>query len=215
MPLWMSCGPTRTSWRHMDSDGGVQSPPIILYDANLLYPFHLRNLFVQLGVHHIVAPRWTDAIHDEWIDGLCRDGRATRERLLRTRDIMKRVLPEADVRGYEHRIDGLVLPGPADRHVLAAAIEAGAGVILGFNLRDFPPEVLAPYGIVAQHPDAFLCALHASDPDAIVDVIDAARLNLSRTAPSAGEFVGVLERQRLVNFAARLRFGRRLRVRLD
>ena len=54
---------------------------------------------------------------------------------------MKRVLPEADMRGYEHRIDGLVLPDPADRHVLAAAIEAGAGVILRFNLKDFPTEV--------------------------------------------------------------------------
>ena len=121
----------------MDSDGGVQSPPSIFYDANLLFPFHLRNPFVQRGVHHIVAPRWTDAIHDEWIDSLCRDGWATRERLLRTRDIMKRVLPEADVRGYEHRIDGLVLPDPADRHVLAAAIEAGAGVILAIQPEGF------------------------------------------------------------------------------
>jgi hypothetical protein len=41
----------------MASDDGVPSPPVVLYDANLLYPFHMRNLFVQLGVHHLVAPR--------------------------------------------------------------------------------------------------------------------------------------------------------------
>jgi hypothetical protein len=70
----------------MASEGGVQ-PPIVVYDANLLYPFHLRNLLVQLGVHHIVAPRWTDAIHDEWIGSLVAAGKASRERLLRTRDI--------------------------------------------------------------------------------------------------------------------------------
>ena len=75
----------------MASEGGTQSPPVVLYDANLLYPFHLRNLFVQLGVNHIVRPRWTDAIHDEWIRNLVASGRETRERLLRTRDIMKRV----------------------------------------------------------------------------------------------------------------------------
>jgi len=94
----------------MDSDGEPRSPPIVLYDANLLYPFHLRNLFVQLGGNHIAAPRWTDAIHEEWIASLCADGRATRERLLSTRDIMNRVPPEANVRGHEHRIGMLTLP---------------------------------------------------------------------------------------------------------
>jgi hypothetical protein len=53
---------------------------------------------------------------------------------------MKRVLPEADIRGYEHRIASLVLPDPSDRHVLAAAIEAGAETILTFNVRHFPVE---------------------------------------------------------------------------
>ncbi|HTW72506.1 MAG TPA: PIN domain-containing protein [Acetobacteraceae bacterium] len=191
----------------MDSDGEPRSPPIVLYDANLLYPFHLRNLFVQLGVNHIVAPRWTDAIHDEWIGSLCADGRATRERLLRTRDIMNRILPEANVRGYEYRIGMLTLPDPNDRHVLAAAIEAGARAIVGFNVKDFPSPALAPYGIVAQDPDVFLCAQHAADPDAIVAVLEAARTNLSRSAPSMDEFVRTLERQGLPNFAARVRRG--------
>lgn len=201
----MSCGRTRTSWRRTVSEGGAQSPPIVLYDANLLYPFHLRNLLVQLGVDHMVAPRWTDAIHDEWIGGLVAAGKETRERLLRTRDIMKRVLPDADVRGYEPRIDGLKLPDAGDRHVLAAAIEAGAGTILTFNLKHFPAEALEPHGLIARDPDAFLCDLHAADSEAVCAVIDAARLNLSRTAPSPISFIEALERQRLVALAARLR----------
>jgi len=72
----------------MASEIGAESLPIVLYDANLLYPFHLRNLFVQLGVHHVVAPRWTDAIHDEWIGRLVAAGKATRERLLSARAIL-------------------------------------------------------------------------------------------------------------------------------
>jgi PIN domain len=184
---------------------GADSLPIVLYDANILYPFHLRNLFVQLGVHHIVAPRWMDAIHDEWIERLVAAGTATRERLLRTRDIMNRVLPQADVRSYEHRIVGLTLPDSGDHHVLAAAIETGAEAIVTFNLRHFPAEYLAPLGLVAKHPDAFLCDLYAADPEAVAAAVDAARVNLSRTAPSASAFVDALERQRLVGFATRLR----------
>ena len=36
---------------------GPGSPPLVVGDANLLYPFHLRNLLVQLGVDAIIAPR--------------------------------------------------------------------------------------------------------------------------------------------------------------
>jgi predicted nucleic acid-binding protein len=42
-----------------------------------------------------------------------------------------------------------VLPDPADRHVLAAAIRGRADVIVTMNLKDFPAGTLAPYGIEA------------------------------------------------------------------
>ncbi len=193
----------------MASEDGPQAPPVVLYDANLLYPFHLRNLLVQLGVNRLVAPRWTDAIHDEWIGTLVAAGRASRARLERTRDIMKRILPEADVRGYEHRVSALVLPDDHDRHVLAAALEAGARTILTFNTKDFPADTLAPFGMVARDPDAFLCELDAKDPEAMAEVVEAARLNLSRTAPTEEAFLDALARQRLVHLAGRLRRARR------
>jgi hypothetical protein len=52
---------------------------------------------------------------------------------------MDAALPGAMVEHFEHRIPGLTLPDADDRHVLAAAIEAGADVIVTFNTRDFPP----------------------------------------------------------------------------
>jgi hypothetical protein len=58
--------------------------------------------------------------------------------------------------GYEPLEDGLNLPDPDDRHVLAAAIRGGCEVIVTFNLKDFPAEELASYDIIAQHPDEFL-----------------------------------------------------------
>jgi len=193
----------------MVSEEGLLISPIVLYDANLLYPFHLRNLLIQLGVHYVVSPRWTAAIHDEWIRNLVATGRQTRERLLRTRDLMQLALPDADVRGYEHRINSLTLPDRDDRHILAAAIEAGAGTILTFNLKHFPENSLKPYGVVARHPDDFLCELYVADEELINAVVDAARRNLSKSEPSETEFVDALERQKLVKFAALLRRARR------
>jgi len=189
----------------MASEGAARPRPIVLYDANLLYPFHLRNLLIQLGVNYIVSPRWTDAIHHEWIRNLVATGRHTRDRLLRTRDLMRRALPDADVHGYEPRIPNLTLPDPNDRHVLAAAIECGAEIILTFNLKHFPTDSLAPFGIVARNPDEFLCELYLADAEAIEAVVDAARRNLSKTEPSKAEFIDALERQMLVKFAWLLR----------
>ena len=40
-------------------------------------------------------------------------------------------------------VETLSLPDPGDCHVLAAAIQADAEVIVTFNLRDFPPGVMA------------------------------------------------------------------------
>lgn len=130
---------------------------VVLLNANLLYPFHLRNLLIQFGVERLFAVRWTDANHEEWIGNLVADGRATRERLLRTLGIMRRVLPEADVFGYEHRIAGLDLPDAGDRPVLAAAIESGASILLTFNLADFPRARLVAHSVVGRDPDNFLC----------------------------------------------------------
>jgi hypothetical protein len=130
-------------------DQSFDNAPIVFLDANLLYPFHLRNLLVQLSVERLVKVRWSDAVHEEWISNLAADGRVTRDRLQRTREIMDHVLPDAAVRGYERHIERLSLPDQNDRHVLAAAIEAGASIILTFNLKDFPPEQLASHRIVS------------------------------------------------------------------
>jgi hypothetical protein len=56
---------------------------------------------------------------------------------------------------------------PGDRHVLAAAVFAGASLIVTFNLKDFSEKALAPWQIEAQHPDTFLCTLYAFLPEAV------------------------------------------------
>lgn len=188
----------------MASDRPSPLSPVVL-DANLLYPFHLRNLLVQLGVDSVIAPRWTMRIHQEWIGNLVAAGRAPLERLLLTLDLMNEALPEAEVRDWERRMEGLTLPDPDDCHVLAAAVAVGAESILTMNLRDFPDAALAPHGVVAVHPDGFLCGLFDADPELLRASTEAAHANLSRSAPSFAAYLDVLERQGLPQLIKRLR----------
>ncbi len=55
---------------------------------------------------------------------------------------MNEAVPSALVTGHEKLVESLTLPDPDDRHVLAAAIRAGAQVLVTFNLDDFPDDAL-------------------------------------------------------------------------
>ena len=112
-----------------------------LYDASVLYPSDLRNLLMHLALTGLFRAKWSAEIHEEWISALLRNRPdLTRTKLERTRMLMDQHATDALVTDYQHLIPGLQLPDPNDRHVLAAAIRAGADVIVTINLRDFPPD---------------------------------------------------------------------------
>jgi len=181
-----------------------RSPPVALYDACVLYPFDLRNLLIQLAVDRLVDARWSDEIHEEWIRNLVKDGRAPRERLEKTRDLMKQVLPDATVTEYEHRIADITLKDPDDRHVVAAAAQGGASVIVTWNVRDFAQAELERHGLRKLKPDAFLLELFEADPAAVAASVENARLNLSKSKISPDEYMAVLRRQKLERFVGAL-----------
>ena len=160
---------------------------------------------MQFGVDGVIAPRWTARIHEEWIGNLVAAGRAPVDRLRRTRDLMDSALPSADVRGWEQHMDGLVLPDPDDRHVLAAALASGASAILTINLRDFSASALRPLDVEALHPDPFLCRLHDADPELLLASAEAAHANLNRSTPSFVDYLDGLERWGLPALGQRLR----------
>lgn len=184
----------------------VSKPPVAVYDACVLYPFHLRNVLIQCAFDGLVAARWTDAIHAEWIRNLTAAVPALEPaRLEVTRDRMKAVLPDADVADYERLVPELSLPDPDDRHVLAAAIAARAQVIVTWNLKDFPASALVPYGVVALSPDDFLVGLYEVFPKALIASIAGARRNLKKSLPTVTEFIDALDRQGLIALGAILR----------
>lgn len=38
----------------------ASNPPVAVYDACVLYPFHLRNILIQCAFDGLVEARWTD-----------------------------------------------------------------------------------------------------------------------------------------------------------
>ena len=137
----------------------------VVYDACVLYPNVLRDLLIRVAIGHKVRAHWTDQILDEVFENLIENRPdLDRVRLARTRVLMGKALPDAKVTGYESLVPALELPDPDDRHVLAAAIRAGAQMIVTSNLKDFPPECLSPFAIEAKGPDDFLVDQYHLDP---------------------------------------------------
>ena len=114
---------------------------------------------------------------------------------------MERAVPEAQVRGYEPRIPALTLPDEDDRHVLAAAIEAGAKVIVTFNLVDFPLAATVPHGVAAVHPDHFVVGLLDAGPEAVWAAVRNQRRLLKNPPVTAIELLETLRHQGLIRTA--------------
>ena len=119
-----------------------------VYDACVLYSASLRDFLLSLVAPELVFPFWSEEIREEWIRSLLRNRPdLKRENLERTRREMDAHFPRSLVRGYESIIPMLTLPDPDDRHVLAAAIKAGAKYIVTFNLKHYPKTTLQAYGM--------------------------------------------------------------------
>ncbi|KLD64408.1 PIN domain-containing protein [Dyella japonica] len=178
---------------------------VALYDACVLYPAPLRDLLMQLARTDTFRARWTERIHDEWIRSLQAKRPDLRpEQLAHTRRAMNAAVLDCLVTGYEDLEAGLTLPDPNDRHVLAAAICGRADVIVTFNLKDFPVDVLRPKGIEAQHPDTFVRHLVDLHPGAVLAAVRAQRESLKNPPRTARQMLDTFLEQGLVLTVAAL-----------
>ena len=166
---------------------------VALLDACVLYPAQLRDLLLRTAISDLYKARWTDQIHDEWIRSLRKNRQdISLERLARTRELMNTSVPDCLVNGYEPYISELNLPDPDDRHVLAAAIRCQAGVIVTFNLRHFPEDMVSKYGISIQHPDEFLSHIFDLRPAVMCSAIKGMRQTLVSPPKTVSELLNDL-----------------------
>lgn len=178
---------------------------IALYDASVLYSGMVRDLLMRFALADLLQAKWTDNIHEEWINALL----SKRPDLplanhQRVRWLMDRALPDALVSGYESLIAKLDLPDKDDNHVLAAAIHAKASVIVSFNLKDFPASKLEPHGLIAQDPDTFACLLLEAFPERVAQVVETQHQSLKHPPKTIEEMLIDFKQRGLERFALAL-----------
>ena len=180
---------------------------VVVYDACSLYGNSIRDLLIRVGRMRLVQPKWTDEILDELTRALGKRPAAAPEKILRLRQLMNLAIPDCLVIGYAPLMAGVELPDPDDRHVLAAAIKAGADTIVTSNIADFPAKSLAPWNIAAQSPDDFVLDLIDLDDRAVFACVQQIVDQRVNPPESIDDVLAQLERNGLVRSAAALRFG--------
>jgi hypothetical protein len=137
--------------------------PAIL-DACVLANIRVCDLLLRLAeTPRLYLPFWSETILDEtqrtqtgrfgWPVDLSESWRSE----------VTRHFPDASVNNLECAVSPQEVDAK-DRHVVQAALRAGAEVIVTFNLRDFPSPALEPLNIRARHPAEFLLTLFSIEP---------------------------------------------------
>ena len=165
---------------------------VVVYDACVLYPAPLRDLLLELAISELFMAKWSEQIHAEWIRNLAKNRPDLSDKLQHTKELMNAAVPDCLVEGYEPIVEGLSLPDKDDRHVLAAAIKSGAQIIVTFNLKDFPSEILDNFGIEAQHPDEFIEHQMGLNEAAVIACAKRIRLRLKNPEKSSIEYLDKL-----------------------
>lgn len=174
----------------------------VLLDANILYSASLRDVFMQLALAGLFRVRWSDEIHEEWINALARNRpQADRQLFERIRDLMNQAILDATITDYADLIPTLNLPDPDDRHVVAAAITGKCTIIVTKNMDDFPKAVLDPLGIEVISPDQFLLPHLQQTPKPFYQAIATIRQRLKNPPYSVEMYLELLKNQGLIQTA--------------
>jgi predicted nucleic acid-binding protein len=168
----------------------------VLYDANVLYPFYLRDLLIQLALDRA---KWTDKINEEWSSHLIlKNPHISQQTINNTIEKMNKAVPDSLVRNFESLINSINLPDLNDRHVLAAAIKGKAQVIVTYNKKDFPSDELNKYDIEAQLPDEFLSNLINLSPNKVFNSVQKVRNRLNNPPHTIENLIEVYRKQKLI-----------------
>ena len=161
-------------------------------DTNVIYPIEIRDILFWFASYDLFTPKWSNHIFSEWEDVM-------RRKDISEEEIKKRVgkaqlaFPDALVDNYEPLVESLTLPDENDRHVLAAAIKTNANIIVTNNVKDFPAEYLASFGLTVKTADDFITDTIDLNNDVALEAFRMMVMN--RTNPDLDEFE-ILDRLR-------------------
>jgi len=181
----------------------------VVLDACVLADFIISDLLLRMAEEPVlILPRWSEEIFAEvrrthrklkWGDLIAESWQKS----------VREAFPESSFDPPKEVISRL-RNHPKDRHVLGTAIISRAETIVTYNLRDFKPTALEPWGVVAISPDDLLCQLYESHPDLVaLKVMDMANrhtlkgliFKIRRSAPTFAEAIDRDSRQHSRGFS--------------
>lgn len=174
-----------------------------LIDANVFVSVRTLDVVLTLAQCRLFELSWTDAIEDEAVRAVSRirpDAEAATRHML---DGADRAFPFAKLHTPEPTVV-YGLPDAGDEHVLNAALSCEADVIVTYNTKDFPDEVLVPLGLKAVHPDEFLTNAFLGQPEVVTEALRALVANKRRPPLTIQEEMSLLRRNHLERFASAL-----------
>ena len=170
-------------------------------DACVLANYALCDTLLRLAeTPALYVPAWTDEILAEATRTLKTKLNWPAELVQSWEDAIRTHFEDSQVENHQPLI-GAMENDENDRHVLAAAVKAGAQTIVTFNLKHFKAEVLAPWNVEAQHPDVFLNHLYSQNAEVVRAKIVLQAAEGNRTV---AELLNILQHT-VPTFADRLR----------
>lgn len=178
---------------------------VVVLDANVLYPFRVRDVLLRFAEAGLFRARWSERILAEWSRNLLANKPRLTASVKSQIEAMARAFPESCVRGDERLVGSLDLPDEDDNHVLATAILADAEHIITENLKDFPDEKLAPFGVAAVSADDFLASTFELYPAEALATLRAMRRDYEHPPFTPSEFIFDLQAKGLPKLASMLK----------
>lgn len=171
----------------------------VLVDADCLHKLYLRTLLLTIATDGHVQLLWTEEIFLEAVQSLVARFPESSSKLIKKFKAIKTFFYDTEITGHEHLIGSLGCRDENDEHVLAAAIQGRADVLLTFNLRDFPSTVDSEPEIV--HPDIFLALWFTANTKVGISVLAKWLVRFENPPIDSGSASALLKKMSCPNLA--------------
>ena len=180
----------------------MKPSPIVLVDACVLHSACCRDLLIQCDMDGHLRLRWTDLILNEVERSILRRRPdLTSNQIRRTFRLMNQACPDALQISNPPKQLHFKLPDSNDNHILSAAVSTRSEVILTFNLKDFPSDILNHYKTMAQHPDKWLIKLFQNKTPDLKSSLEKCRTRLRSPSLGIREYKLELKKSGLTNLS--------------
>jgi hypothetical protein len=185
--------------RSLAGSEAASPPRVVLIDANVFFAPRIRDLVMHLHAAEIINVQWTREIESEWSRNVVAKQDADVEGIQECLRGMRDAVPGWEVTGYEKHAAKFEAVDAKDRHVAAAAYKLSlddwpgqAVALVTKNVKDFPAKAFEGTQVTRYPLGAYVDALHAAEPEAVVKVADSCRRKLKHPPIDKERYVGVL-----------------------